>query len=154
MAKVKFSKIIENYNLKNYIPEIDTNKIMITIPEVNRPALQLAGFFNHFDKERVQIIGNVEWAYISEMTHEKRIEMYNMLMTSGIPCLVICQGIEPDEDLIEVGRKNGVPVLSTDMTTSSFYADLTRWLNVELAPCISIHGVLVDVYGEGVLIMG
>ena len=59
MAKVKFSKIIENYNLKNYIPEIDTNKIMITIPEVNRPALQLAGFFNHFDKERVQIIGNV-----------------------------------------------------------------------------------------------
>lgn len=57
--------------------------------------MQLAGFFNHFDKERVQIIGNVEWAYISEMTHEKRIEMYNMLMTSGIPCLVICQGIEP-----------------------------------------------------------
>lgn len=154
MAKIRFSKIIENYNLYNYIPEIDTDKIMITIPEVNRPALQLAGFFDHFDKERVQIIGNVEWAYILDMDKEKRLDMYRMLMSSGIPCLVLCQGIVPDQELLDEGRKNGVPVVSTSMTTSSFYADLTRWLNVELAPCITIHGVLVDVYGEGVLIMG
>ena len=80
--------------------------------------------------------------------------MYEKLMSSGIPCLILCRGHEADDDLIEAGRKYNVPVLMTEWTTSRFDAELTRWLNVQLAPCITIHGVLVDVYGEGVLIMG
>ncbi len=151
---IKFTKIVEYYKLTNHTPSVDTDKIKITIPEVNRPALQLAGFFEHFDKERVQIIGNVECAFLDNMERKNRQWVYEKLMSSGIPCLILCRGNKPDEDMIEIGAKHGVPILSTDMATSRFNAELLRWLNVELAPCITRHGVLVDVYGEGVLIMG
>lgn len=154
MPKIKFTKIIENYNLKNHTPDIDTDKIIITTPEVNRPALQLAGFFEHFDRERVQIIGNVECAFLDSMQRENRLWVYEKIMSSGIPCLILCRDRIPDEDMIAAGNKYGVPILSTEWQTSRFDAELTRWLNVQLAPCITIHGVLVDVYGEGVLIMG
>ena len=136
------------------ISEINTDEVKIIIPEVNRPALQLAGFFEHFDKERVQIIGNVECAFLDNMQRQNRQWVYEKLMSSGIPCLILCRGNKPDDDLISAGLKYGVPIMSTDTATSSFNAELSRWLNVELAPCITRHGVLVDVYGEGVLIMG
>lgn len=151
---IPFTKVVENYGLINHTPEINTDDVRITIPEVNRPALQLAGFFEHFDKERVQIIGNVESAFLDNMQRQNRQWVYEKLMSSGIPCLILCRGNEPDEDMVEAGRKYGVPIMSTPMETSRFNAELSRWLNVELAPCITRHGVLVDVYGEGVLIMG
>lgn len=151
---IPFTKVVENYGLVNHTPEIDTDKVQITIPEVNRPALQLAGFFEHFDKERVQIIGNVECAFLDNMQRQNRQWVYEKLMSSGIPCLILCRGNKPDEDMIGAGLKYGVPIMSTDIATSRFNAELSRWLNVELAPCITRHGVLVDVYGEGVLIMG
>ncbi len=154
MESIAFSKIIENYNLKYHTPDIDASKVIINTPEVNRPALQLAGFFEHFDKERVQIIGNVECAFLDNMERQNRQWVYDKLMTSGIPCLILCRGHEPDEDMLEAANKNGVPICSTQDATSPFDAELTRWLKVQLAPCITIHGVLVDVYGEGVLIMG
>lgn len=151
---IPFTKVVENYGLINHTPEINTDDVRITIPEVNRPALQLAGFFEHFDKERVQIIGNVEYAFLDNMQRQNRQWVYEKLMSSGIPCLILCRDNEPDEDMVEAGRKHGVPIMSTSMETSRFNAELSRWLNVELAPCITRHGVLVDVYGEGVLIMG
>ena len=151
---IPFTKVVENYGLINHTPEINTDDVRITIPEVNRPALQLAGFFEHFDKERVQIIGNVEYAFLDNMQRQNRQWVYEKLMSSGIPCLILCRGNEPDEDMVEAGRKHGVPIMSTSMETSRFNAELSRWLNVELAPCITRHGVLVDVYGEGVLNMG
>ncbi|MCI9126307.1 MAG: HPr(Ser) kinase/phosphatase [Eubacterium sp.] len=151
---IPFTKVVDNYGLVNHTPEINTDKVKIIIPEVNRPALQLAGFFEHFDKERVQIIGNVECAFLDNMQRQNRQWVYEKLMSSGIPCLILCRGNKPDDDLISAGLKYGVPIMSTDTATSSFNAELSRWLNVELAPCITRHGVLVDVYGEGVLIMG
>lgn len=154
MESIAFSKIIENYNLKYHTPDIDASKIIISTPEVNRPALQLAGFFEHFDKERVQIIGNVECAFLDNMERQNRQWVYDKLMTSGIPCLILCRGHEPDEDMLAAANLNGVPICSTEEATSPFDAELTRWLKVQLAPSITIHGVLVDVYGEGVLIMG
>ncbi len=151
---IPFTKIVDNYGLVNHTPEIDTDKVKITIPEVNRPALQLAGFFEHFDKERVQIIGNVECAFLHNMQRKNRQWVYEKLMSSGIPCMILCRGNQPDEDMIKAGLKYGVPIMTTDIATSRFNAELSRWLNVVLAPCITRHGVLVDVYGEGVLIMG
>lgn len=151
---IPFTKVVENYGLVNHTPQISTDTVRITIPEVNRPALQLAGFFEHFDKERVQIIGNVEYAFLDNMQRQNRQWVYEKLMSSGIPCLILCRGNKPDEDMIEAGLKYGVPIMSTDIETSRFNAELSRWLNVQLAPCITRHGVLVDVYGEGVLIMG
>ena len=154
MENMKFSEIISNYGLVYYTPEIDPDKVIINTPEVNRPALQLAGFFEHFDKERVQVIGNVECAFLDNMEKKNRIWVYDKLMSSGIPCLIICRGVEPDKELLEAAVKYGVPVATTEMATSPFDAELTRWLHVQLAPEKTIHGVLVDVYGEGVLIMG
>ncbi|MBR2191044.1 MAG: HPr(Ser) kinase/phosphatase, partial [Eubacterium sp.] len=137
-----------------YTPEIDPDEVIINTPEVNRPALQLAGFFEHFDKERVQVIGNVECAFLDNMEKKNRVWVYDKLMSSGIPCLIICRGVEPDKELLEAAVKHSVPVATTEMATSPFDAELTRWLHVQLAPEKTIHGVLVDVYGEGVLIMG
>lgn len=154
MDSIKFSQIIDNYGLKYCTPEIDAEKVEISTREVNRPALQLAGFFEHFDKERVQVIGNVECAFLDNMERKNRKWVYDKLMSSGIPCLIICRGVDPDKDMLEAAVKHGVPVATTDMATSPFDAELSRWLHVQLAPEQTIHGVLVDVYGEGVLIMG
>lgn len=154
MYGVTITESINKMNLKNIIPEIDTDKIVLSHPDVNRPALQLTGFFDHFDRERVQIIGYVEQAYISTLTRERRIEMYEKLLSCEIPCLVYSRGQMPDEDMQDLCRHYQVPCMVSEQSTSDFMGETIRWLKVKLAPCISIHGVLVDVFGEGVLIMG
>ena len=154
MHGVTISELIQKMKLRNTTPDIDTDKIVLTHPDVNRPALQLTGFFDHFDRERVQIIGYVEQAYINTMDQERKRLMYDKLTSSQIPCLVFSRSQEPDEDLLEFCNYYGVPCLVSDKTTSALMAEVIRWLNVKLAPCISIHGVLIDVFGEGVLIMG
>ena len=148
---VKLTDFVKKMNLKNYTPEIDTDKILITDPDINRPALQLAGFFEHFDTARVQICGHVEHAYLADMHTQ---EIFDKLFSFPIPCLVFCRDIEPYDFIIEAGKEHGIPVLSSQSTTSSFVHEAVRWLHEELAPRISIHAVLVDVFGEGVLIMG
>ena len=151
MASVKLSKLIDMYELKNCTPDIDISRIKITIPGINRPALQLIGFFEHFDANRVQVIGYVEYSYIEQMGQEEKIKAYDELMSKQFPCIIFCRDMQPDEEIIVAGNKYGVPVLVTEKATSAFTAELVRWLNVELAPCISIHGVLVDVYGDATI---
>lgn len=154
MPGVPLSKIIKNYGLTNLTPDIDIEEKFVCVPDINRPALQLAGFFDYFDHDRVQIVGYVENAYLEQLKEAERVRLYNELFSKNIPCIIFSRDITPDEDIIEVAKKNNVPILTTTQTTSSFMAELIRWLNVQLAPTITIHGVLVDVYGEGVLIMG
>lgn len=154
MASVKLTKLIENYNLKNCTPDVDITKKRVKSPDINRPSLPFVGYFQHFDNERVQIIGYVESSYIENQDIETRKKIYEELMSRNVPCIIYSRNMEPDELIIEAGIKYGVPVLVTEKETSQFMAEIIRWLNVQLAPCISIHGVLVDVYGEGVLIMG
>ncbi len=154
MSEVKLTKVVERMDLKNLTPDIDLTEKVITVPDINRPALQLTGYFDHFDSERVQIIGYVEYTYLQTLTKERKKEVYRDLLSYGIPCLIFTTEIFPDEELLKQANETNTPVFSTDKKTSPFQAELIRWLNVELAPCISIHGVLVDVYGVGVLIMG
>ncbi len=154
MYGVTIQKLIEKMRLKNVTPEIDMERIVLTHPDVNRPALQLTGFFDHFDKDRVQIIGYVEQEYIRQMEQERKREIYDKLLREKIPCLVYSRSQLPDEDMLELCNYYDVPCLVSDKTTSDLMAEIIRWLNVRLAPCITIHGVLVDVFGEGVLIMG
>ncbi len=154
MQSVSLSKIIEKMGLKNLTPDIDVSQIKVEQTDINRPALQLTGFFEHFPTDRVQVIGHVENTYLTKLDEGRKKYIYDQIFGANIPCMIFCRGIQPDEYILEAGNKYGVPVLVTNMTTSSFMAEIIRWLNVELAPCISIHGVLVDVYGEGVLIMG
>lgn len=154
MASVSLTKIIEKMKLENLTPEIDVRSIRITQPDINRPALQMAGYFEHFDATRLQIIGFVEYTYMEGLSDTRRREIYDELMSYDIPGIVFCRELKPDPVFMETARKHMVPVLSTKKSTSAFMAETIRWLNVKLAPCISVHGVLVDVYGEGVLITG
>lgn len=154
MYTVELNKLIEKMNLENCTPDLDTKTIKLSQPDVNRPALQLAGFFDYFDSDRVQIIGHVENAYMQKMSDDHGLAVISKLLDYKVPCIVFCRNIEVPKGLVEVATQKGVPILRTAKTTSSFMAEVIRWLNVELAPRISIHGVLVDVYGEGILIMG
>lgn len=154
MSGVKITDLVEKMDLKNLTPEVDFAERYITVPEVNRPALQLTGYFDHFDSVRVQIIGVVENNYLETLDKEQKKQIYTQLLSYEIPCLVYTTSIEPDEELLRQANETGTPVFRTDKKTSPFQAEVIRWLNVQLAPCISIHGVLVDVYGVGVLIRG
>ena len=154
MKAVKLTKLVQEMNLKNLTPEVDMEHVRITLPDINRPALQLTGYFEHFASERVQIIGYVEYTYLMHLNPEERKRSFENFVSKQIPCVIFTTMTEPDEDMLDMGRKYNVPILVTEKTTSNFMAEIIRWLTVQLAPCISIHGVLVDVYGEGVLIMG
>ncbi|MCR4651185.1 MAG: HPr(Ser) kinase/phosphatase [Lachnospiraceae bacterium] len=154
MASVKLSEIIEYQKLEKLTPEIDIKGIKITQPDINRPALQMAGYFEHFEATRLQIIGFVEYSYMQSLTEEQREEVYNQLLSYPIPGIIFCRELIPDEQFKKIAIEKKVPLLMTKKATSAFTAEIIRWLNVKLAPCISVHGVLVDVFGEGVLITG
>lgn len=151
---VSVSKIVERLDLKVYTDDIDLKKRKIERSDINRPALQLAGYFLHFDSSRVQLIGNVEYFYTKQMEQEKKLEIYKELLSYDIPCVIFSRELIPDEDFLRIAQENGIPVLGTNRPTSEFTAALIYALGELLAPCITIHGVLVDVYGEGVLITG
>ncbi|MBE5847404.1 MAG: HPr(Ser) kinase/phosphatase [Lachnospiraceae bacterium] len=154
MATVKLSKVIEKMKLEIRTPDVDISKIKITQPDINRPAIQMTGYFEHFEESRIQIIGFVEYSYMASLDKKSRKKVYDDFLTYNIPAIVYCRELEPDPMMIEMATKHNVPVFVSKKSTSSFMAEIIRWLNVQLAPCISVHGVLMDVYGEGVLITG
>ena len=154
MYTVDLQDCIDKMDLECLTPDVDISKIKITQSDINRPALQLAGFFDYFDHHRVQIIGHVENTYMEKQGLEYSVEMMGRIMSYKVPCIVYCRDMAVPDAILEVADKAGVPILRTKQTTSSFSSELNRWLKVELAPRISIHGVLVDIYGEGVLITG
>ena len=154
MPSVRIETIIEKFNLKNLTPDVDITLKKITQPDINRPALQLAGYFEHYEETRTQIIGFVEYSYMEHMEEEKKKEVYPRVLSSKTPCVVFCRDLQPDELFLKTATENNIAVLLTDLSTSAFMSEIIRWLNVKLAPCISVHGVLVDIYGEGVLITG
>lgn len=152
--EVSVAKIARLMNLTNLTENINLKEKKISISDINRPALQLYGYFEHFAEGRVQIIGMVEFAFLQQVAKEKKIEAYTQFLSYNIPCVIFCRGFQPDEDFLIAAEQNNVPILGTDRATSDFTAEIIRVLNEELAPSITIHGVLVDVYGEGLLIMG
>ena len=154
MASVSLKAIIEWMKLDNLTPDLDISKIRITQPDINRPALQLAGYFEHFEATRLQVIGFVEYTYMEGLAEEHKKDIYKEFLSFDIPAVVFCRELVPDPVFLKIAQEEKVPVLMTKKSTSAVMAEIIRWLNVKLAPCISIHGVLVDVYGEGVLITG
>ena len=154
-SSVSVKKLIEKMDLKNLTPELDVDALKINVPDINRTALQLAGYYEHFETGRVQIIGFVEHSYIEMFTDEVKEERFEELLKKGdTPCYIFCRDLVPSQIFIDKAIKYNCAVLVTSKATSSFMAEIIRWLNVQLAPCISVHGVLVDVFGEGVLITG
>ena len=154
MKGVELTKMMQELNLTNLTPEIDLSGMRVMTAEINRPALQLTGYLEHFANERVQIIGYVEFTYLMQLSEEERTFKYERFISGKIPCVIFSTMTRPSQGMIDLALKYNVPTFATDRTTSSLMAEIIRWLGVQLAPCISIHGVLVDVYGEGVLITG
>ena len=154
MYTVSLNEFIKKMKVVNLTPEVDIENIEITQTDTNRPALQLADFFDYFDNHRVQIIGQVEYTYMEKIGVEKSAQMLGKIMSYKVPCIVFCRDLPVAEKYKKVSKEMGIPILRSDKDTSSFSAECTRWLKVKLAPRISIHGVLVDIYGEGVLITG
>lgn len=154
MKGVSVKKIVDKMNLKSLDPEVDVKERYVTIADVNRPALQLTGYFEYFEKNRIQIIGMVEYTYLQKLSEAEKLSVYKEFLSYDIPCVIFCRNLEPDEEMLRIAGEAKIPVLSTDFGTSTFMAELIYYLSEELAPCISIHGVLVDVYGEGLLITG
>ncbi|MBO5068742.1 MAG: HPr(Ser) kinase/phosphatase, partial [Roseburia sp.] len=153
-VSVGVAKIVQLMDLYNFLPDVDLRGRKIKVGDVNRPALQLSGYFDYFDETRVQIIGMVEYTYLQQLDETKRKEIYRQFVTYDIPCVIYCRNLQPDELFLQLAEEHGLPVFGTRRSTSEFMAELIYCLSEQLAPCITIHGVLVDVYGEGLLIMG
>nr|MBQ6242388.1 HPr(Ser) kinase/phosphatase [Lachnospiraceae bacterium] len=154
MSGITLQELAERLNLVNMTPEIPLKDIEIRNPELNRPALQLTGFMKHFDPTRIQIVGMVEFEYVQSLPPEERIVAYGRLLNLPIPCLVFTRDYKPREDVVSMALQRRIPLLGTSLPTSVFEARLLRQLEISLAPMVAIHGVLVDVFGEGVLILG
>ncbi len=149
---IPLSKLIKEFSFEEiYVPE---GEVKISNPEVNRPGLALAGYFELFEPTRMQIIGKAEHRYLSELSAEDRAFSIRNFMATGCAAVIITTGLEVFEDFVGCAREFSVPLLRTRDTTSSLMASLIASLNLHLAPRITRHGVLVEVYGEGLLLLG
>ena len=151
---VSLEKIVKQFSLEVLSVPNDVSEIMITTPEINRPGLQMAGYFEFFDEKRIQIIGKSEVSFLNRFTPEKAEKRLEEIFSHKPVAVVICRDLDFPEKYIELARKYAVPVLRTKESTSSFSAALIAFLHLNLAPRVTRHGVLVEVYGEGILLLG
>ncbi len=154
LYSVQLGKLIGEFNLEVIRGGKDYETRAIRTEDVNRPGLQLIGFFDYFDPKRIQMIGRVETTYLTGLTHEARLECFDRLMARDIPCLIISRGMEPFPECMEMAEKYDRTILRAQETTSTFMSALIAYLRTELSPRITRHGVLVEIYGEGVLLLG
>ena len=151
---VELGRIISEFDLEPICVFEKYEKVKIVTNEVNRPSLQIAGFFDYFDNNRIQIMGRVEFSYLEKMTSDQKREALEKLFEKNIPCVIVTRGMEIYPEMTQLAEKHKTPVLRTNNSTSRFMSSLIAFLNVELAPRLTMHGVLVEVYGEGILLLG
>ena len=150
---VALSKVIDELSLETiYLPG-EAENILVSVARVNRPGLPLAGFYDHYERERIQIIGKVEKLYLDQLCEKARAESLETFFATRPCAVIITTNQEVSEQMCECARRFGVPLLRTSVSTSEFMANLIAFLNVQLAPRITRHGVLVEVYGEGILLL-
>ncbi len=151
---IALSEVIRDQRLETiYLPDKAEN-IMIHSPDVNRPGLPLVGFFDHFEKARLEIIGKVEYLYLKQLYDNERRESLSRLFAASPAGVIVTSQLEVFEEMHLLAQEYRVPLLRTEKRTSNFMASLISYLNVCLAPRMTRHGVLVDVYGEGLLLLG
>ena len=151
---VPLKTIVQEMHLKALHLSKNYDTALLTMADVNRPAMQLTGFYNYFDPKRIQVIGRVESTYLDTLSHEARLEAFDRFMTYDIAALVICHNVDPFPECLEMAEKHDRNVFYTPQDTSDFQARVIFLLHDYLAPRMTTHGVLVDVYGEGLLLMG
>ena len=151
---VELIKIIKEFSLEVIYPSKDMDNVLVCNNEVNRPSLQMAGFFDYFDNTRIQVIGKVETSYLSHLSNEDMAVALENFFAKGVPCVIVTRGMDIAPVMRELAEKYNTPLLRCNMSTSRFISALIAYLNIELAPRMTTHGVLVEVYGEGVLLLG
>ena len=151
---VPLTTLVAEFGLTILHQSSDYEAIRLTVEDVARPGLQLTGFFDHYEPMRLQIMGNVEISYMAKQSPEDRIRVYDRLFSYKFPAMLIARGLNPDEELIAMARKHNITLLSTRERTSAIISGIITFLKNALAPRISRHGVLVEAYGEGILITG
>ncbi len=151
---VPFSKIIKEFSLEAIYAPDNIDELLISSTEINRPGLQLTGYFEFFDSKRIQIIGKAEESFLKNLDGEEAIRRVKDLFSHKPSAVVVCRNLDMHEIAVEFAKEYGVPLFRTDMSTSSFSAALIAFLNLNLAPRVTRHGVLVEVYGEGILLLG
>ncbi len=126
----------------------------ITTADISRPGLEMAGYFDYYSPERLQLVGMKEWSYLKTMTANNRYSVFANIFREETPAVVVARGLEIPEEMLQAAKENGVAVLQGRNSTSSLSGDMSWYLNSQLAERTSVHGVLVDIYGMGVLIQG
>ena len=152
--KVSLQSVIDEFKLEAIYVHKDANELMIDENDVNRPGLQLMGFYEYFNPERIQIIGKMEFAYLSTIDEKTRRERLQLLFAQRIPALIITRELPYFAEMLELAKEYEVPLLRSKESTSNFIAGLIAYLNLTLAPRITRHGVLIEIYGEGAFITG
>ncbi|MDE6108248.1 MAG: HPr kinase/phosphorylase, partial [Oscillospiraceae bacterium] len=151
---VKLSELVEEYRLEVLRKGKDYEKFRVTTEDVSRPGLQLSGYFDYFDADRIQIIGKIECTYLEGMTSERRREAFGKLFSLDIPALIISRGMEPFPECMEMAEKYDRTILRSQQKTTAIQGALFTGLRNQLAPRITRHGVLMEIYGEGVFLTG
>ncbi|MBQ7871190.1 MAG: HPr(Ser) kinase/phosphatase [Oscillospiraceae bacterium] len=150
----QLKKVVEAFNLTVAYAASDYDRVQIMAEEVTRPGLQLSGFFDHFEPLRLQVIGNVEYAYLGTLSHERRLEVFDRLFSYKIPALIYTRNLEPPAECMQMAEKYDITILRCCEATTYIVSSLITYLKSALAPRITRHGVLVEIYGEGILLMG
>ncbi len=151
---VQLSTLVKEFSLEVAFPSTDYESIRLTVEDVARPGLQLAGYFDHFEPMRLQVMGNVEMSYLYKLDPKERSRVYDRLFSYKFPALLIARNIPPDDLCLEMAKKHNVTILRTSEATSAIVSTIITYLKSALAPRITRHGVLVEVYGEGILLIG
>ena len=151
---VPLTQLVQEFKLIPAYRSSDYEAIRVTVEDVSRPGLQLAGYFDHFEPMRLQVLGNVEMSYLRKISREQRSIIFDRLFSFKIPALIIARDMDPDETCMEMARKHDITILRCQEATSYMVSSVISFLKNALAPRITRHGVLVDVYGEGLLLMG
>ncbi len=154
MSAVKLTAIIDTFKLERITDFGNTDDILVSVADVTRPGLQLAGYFEHFGPDRIQLLGNMEVAFLERLSSEERFKRIDALFAKGIPCMILSRHHNIFPEMLKCSNTYSVPVLRTDEATSTFMSSVVKYLNVELAPQTTLHGVLVEIYGEGILMLG
>ena len=152
--EVTLEKIIKEFDLQVLVLLNPADEIFIRSADVNRPGLQLAGFFEVFDERRPQVLGESEIVFMNRYTREEARECYLRFFRANPPMVILAKGLEAPQEMIDAAREAGIPLLTTTENTSTFISSLILFLNTELAPRLTRHGVLMEVYGEGMFIIG
>ena len=154
MASVPLEKVVEEFQLDIAFSSTDYGRIRLTVEDVARPGLQLAGYFDHFEPMRLQVMGNVEMSYLHKLSLEERTVTFDRLFSYKFPALIVCRDLPVDDICLEMAKKHNVTVLRSTEPTSTLVSAIIAYLKSVLAPSITRHGVLVEVYGEGLLLIG